>query len=126
MAKTVLVIDNDHGSRDLVDSLRVFGFRVMEEFSSADGLRKAVEERPTVIIIDENMPPIDGVDFLSVIRSFTESLIMVMGTQRTENAAQSLLQGADAHVSRPLNNKQVLLRVQALVRRQPIPSASSF
>ena len=123
MAKTVLVIDKDHGSRDLVDSLRDIGFRVMEEGASGGGLRKAVEERPTVIIIDENLPPIDGVDFLSVIRSLTASFLLVMGTERTENAAQSLLQGADAHVSRPLNNKQVLLRVQALVRRQPIPAA---
>lgn len=126
MLKTVLVIDSNDGRQGLVTALKDSGYWVSEETSSGDGLRRAVEDSPAVIIMDENMPPIDGVDLLPVIRSFTESLILVLGTEGGENAAQSLLQGADVHISRPLKIKEVLLRIQALLRRHGAGKVTTF
>ena len=126
MFNSVLIIDSEDGHHGLATALKDSGYWVIEEDSSGDGLRRAVEESPSVIIIDEDMAPIDGVDLLPVIRSFTESLIVVLGTEGGQNAAQSLLQGADVHISRPLNIKEVLLRIQALLRRHGPGKVTTF
>ncbi len=115
--KTVLVIDSDEDRRSLVTALQGAGFRVLEEVESGNGLRKAVDEDPGAIIIDEDMPPIDGIELLPVLRSFTDSLIVVKGSGGGQVAAQALLQGADLYLPRWASVKEVLARVHALLRR---------
>ena len=114
---TVLVIDSDEGRRSLVTALQGAGFRVVEEVESGNGLRRAVEEVPGAIIMDEDMPPIDGIELLPVLRSFTDSLIVVKGSGGGLAAAQALLQGADLYLPRGVSVKEVLVRVHALLRR---------
>ena len=115
--KTVLVIDSDEDRRNLVTALLGAGFRVIEEVESGDGLRRAVEEDPGAIIMDEDMPPIDGIELLPVLRSFTDSLIVVKGSGGGLAAAQALLRGADLYLPRSVSVKEVLVRVHALLSR---------
>lgn len=115
--KTVLVIDRQEDRQSLVSALEGEGFRVMVEVESDSGLRRAVEEIPGAIIIDEDMPPIDGVELLPVLRSFTDSLIVVKGSGQGLAATQALLQGADLYLPRSVSIKEVLVRIHALLRR---------
>jgi len=115
--KTVLVIDSEDDRQSLVSALEGEGFKVMVEVESGSGLRRAVEEIPGAIIIDEDMPPIDGVELLPVLRSFTDSLIVVKGSGQGLAATQALLQGADLYIPRAVSIKEVLVRVHALLRR---------
>ena len=69
--KTGLVIDRDQECPSLVTALQDSGFRVVEEEEeSGNGLRTAVEVVPYLIIVDESMPPLDGIDLLLLLRSW--------------------------------------------------------
>ncbi len=114
---TVLVIDREDDRQILVSALEDAGFKVMVEVESGNGLRRAVEEVPGAIILDEDMPPLDGVELLPVLRSFTDSLIVVKGSGQGLAATQALLQGADLYLPRSVSVKEVLVRVHALLRR---------
>ena len=115
--KTVLLIDTEENSHDLVSALQGEGFKVMVEVESGNGLRRAVEEIPGAIIMDEDMPPLDGVELLPVLRSFTETLIIVKGSGEGLAATQALLQGADVYLPRFISIKEVLVRIRTLLRR---------
>ena len=85
----VLVIEPDNGPGGLSPALQGAGFTVFKEMQSSDGLRTAVVEEPRIIIVDENMPPIDGMELMSLLKSYTDSLIMVKcedGTVAPANA----------------------------------------
>ena len=77
--KTILVINNKEDS-SLVFALRSNGLKVLVELDSGGGLRRAVEEIPDAIILDEDMPPLDGGNLLPIIRSFTDALLVVKGS----------------------------------------------
>ena len=91
---TVLVIDNKDDSQSLVSAMRGIGLRVLVEVDSGNCLRRAVEEIPGAIILDEDMPPIDGMELLPVVRSSTDTLIIVKGSGEELRATHALLQAA--------------------------------
>ena len=124
--KTVLVIDSDEGRRSLVTALQGAGFRVMEEVESGNAMRRVAKEHPGAIIMDEDMPPIEGIELLPFLRSFTDSLIVVKGSGGGPVAAQALLQGADVYLVRSVSVREVLARVHALSRRWAIAREESF
>ena len=63
----VLVIDNDENPAGLAAALQKSGFTVFKEQQSGNGLRTAVEVAPRLIIVDENMPPLDGTELLPLL-----------------------------------------------------------
>ena len=113
---TILVIDAEDNPAGLAAALQKSGFTVFKEQQSGDGLRTAVEVVPQLVIVDENMPPLDGTELLRLLRSFTDSLIIVKGEGGTA-ATNAMLQGADLYLVRSVTVKEVLVRVRALLRR---------
>ena len=116
----VLVIESDYASEELIYALRAAGFAVFQEWHSGSGLRTAVEVVPQVIVVDENMPPLDGNELVPLLRSFTDSLIIVKGEGGAAGAATALLQGADIYLVRSVTIMEVLVRIRALLRRLAI------
>lgn len=115
---TILVIDNKEDSQGLVSAMRGDGLRVLVEVESGNGLRRAVEEIPDAIILDEDMPPMDGEDLLPVLRNFTDALIVVKGSGEGLATTLALLQGADTYLSPFISIKENLCRIHALLRRR--------
>ena len=114
----VLVIESDVASQGLLDALQYFpGFTLLKEQQSANGLRTAVEAIPQLIIVDESMPPLDGIELLPLLRSLTDSPIIVKGAGGRQAAAKAMLQGADVYLVRSVSVNEVLARVHALLSR---------
>ncbi len=122
MAETVLVIEDE---QDVVDLLRYnlnrSGFTVSIADNGLTGLEKARAERPDIIILDLMLPGMPGEKVCKALKedSSTAAIPIIMLTAKAEpdQRIQGLEMGADDYVPKPFSPKELVLRVQALVRR---------
>jgi two-component system KDP operon response regulator KdpE len=120
-ALTVLVIDIDESLQSAVLALRDAGFQVIEALESGEGVKRTLDYSPSIIVINEDMPPINGVELVSVLRNLTESPIITLGSGGEMALVQTLLQGADLYLTRPVNGREFMARVRSLLRRYVAP-----
>jgi two-component system phosphate regulon response regulator PhoB len=122
MAETVLVVEDE---QDVVDLLRYNLTRAGYTVSIADnglkGLEKARTERPDVIILDLMLPGMPGEKICKSLKddASTASIPIIMLTAKAgaDERIQGLELGADDYVPKPFSPKELVLRVQALLRR---------
>ena len=122
MEETVLVVEDE---ADVVDLLRYHlkraGFKVLEASSGADGLTAVRANRPDAVILDIMLPGMTGLEVCRALKSErdTASIPLLMLTARSEvdDRVKGLEFGADDYVTKPFSPKEVVLRVQALLRR---------
>ena len=117
-ALVILVISNGEDCRGLIKALERAGFQVVEEAESAGGLKRALNEAPQIVIMDEAMPPASGSELLPELRRITDSPIIVVGSGDTTTIVWAFLQGADAYVVRPVETRELLARVRNLLSRR--------
>ena len=128
MAKTVLIVEDD---RNIADLLRLYlekeGYEVV---IAPDGL-KGVEEfracQPSLVLLDVMLPGMDGWGVCRTIRAESKTpIIMLTAKSETEDKVQGLKQGADDYITKPFEMKEVLARIEAVLRRSGIePERSS-
>jgi DNA-binding response OmpR family regulator len=116
-ALTALMIDVDENRQSVVLALQQSGFRVTEALESGEGVKATLDGSPYVIVVGEEMPPINGVELLPVLRRLTDAPIIVLGAGGEMAMVQALLQGADVYLVRPVNLREFMARVRALMRR---------
>lgn len=116
----VLVVDDEAGVRELLgDALRVAGYSVS---SASDGMSAltALRGAPAdLLIIDINMPVMDGFELLEQLRSkgdLTPALMLSARGEKTD-ITRGLRLGADDYVTKPFGLEELLLRVGAILRR---------
>ena len=115
----ILVIDDD------VDILRMLqlaltrnGFDVTLAASGLDGLRRAYETHPDAIILDVMMPMHDGFEICRRLREMTEVPIIFLTAKGTvDDIVRGLALGADDYVTKPFNEKELVSRLAACLRR---------
>ena len=116
----VLVVDDEAGVRDLLgDALRVAGYSVS---AAADGMSAltALRSAPAdLLIIDINMPVLDGFELLEQLRKKGDQTPALMLSARGEKTdiTRGLRLGADDYVTKPFGLEELLLRVGAILRR---------
>lgn len=116
----VLVVDDEAGVRDLLgDALRVAGYSVS---AAADGMSALTVLRTTpadLLIIDINMPVLDGFELLEQLRKKGDTTPALMLSARGERTdiTRGLRLGADDYVTKPFGLEELLLRVAAILRR---------
>jgi DNA-binding response OmpR family regulator len=116
--KRLVFIDNHESRRHLIVALREAGFKVIESLESEDGVRHVVEDAPHSIFMSEAMPPIsDGTELLPVLRCLTTSPIVVLGSGDETAVVWAFLEGADAYLVREVSIRELLARLNALLRR---------
>ena len=124
----ILVVDDEAGVRDLLgDALRLGGY---ETFEAGDGMAAltALRKRPAnLLVIDINMPLMDGFELLERLRSTGDLTPALMLSARGEKSdiARGLRLGADDYVTKPFSLEELLLRVAAILRRSAPKSSSS-
>ena len=118
----VLIIESDEDPSGPADALQALGITVFKEQQSGNGLRTMVDVVPQLIILEENMPPLDGIELLPLMNRFTDSLIIIKGEGRGLAAPKAMLQGADLYFDRWVTEKEILAHVRALLRRRSIES----
>ena len=115
-----LVVDDDPDLLPLLALvLRQAGFLVVEATSGERALALVAEEVPDVVILDANLPRIDGFEVCRRLRAAGDSTPVLMLTVRSdeEDVVRGLEQGADDYLTKPFSPRTLLARVRALVRR---------
>ncbi len=124
-ATRILVVDDDPRIRTVVRrGLAYEGYRVVEATSGEEGLEKAREHLPDLVILDVMMPGIDGLEVTRRLRSAGDEVAILMLTARDEvkDRVEGLETGADDYLVKPFNFEELLARVHALLRRRTAPS----
>jgi two-component system KDP operon response regulator KdpE len=94
------------------------GFRVTEAITAEDGIAKAIARPPDLIILELELPDIDGCDFCREVRQWTQLPILVLSARREEmSIVEALDAGADDYMGKPFNAEEFLARVRVALRR---------
>ncbi len=121
----ILVVDDDAKIRTVIRrGLAYEGYRVVEAGSGEEGLEKAREHLPDLVILDVMMPGIDGLEVTRRLRASGDELAILMLTARDEvkDRVEGLENGADDYLVKPFSFEELLARVHALLRRRTTPS----
>jgi two-component system response regulator MprA len=124
-AARILVVDDDAKIRAVVRrGLSYEGYRVVEAESGEEGLSKAREHLPQLVILDVMLPGIDGLEVTRRLRAAGDETAILMLTARDEvtDRVAGLEIGADDYLVKPFSFEELLARVHALLRRQATPA----
>ena len=125
-AAHILVIEDD---RRLIDGLRLAlereGHRVSTALGGEEGLAQAIRERPDLVVVDLNLPDIDGLAVCQRLRQRTYVPIMIMTGAAVEEQDKvvGLRFGADDYLVKPFGLAEFCARVEALLRRSSVYAA---
>jgi DNA-binding response OmpR family regulator len=120
MAATVLLVEDERKLRDLVRSyLERAGFTVLSTGSGAEALTLAVSGSPDLVVLDLGLPDIPGETVAWELRSAGDGVPVLMLTAKSgeEDRIRGLELGADDYVTKPFSPRELVLRVQAILRR---------
>lgn len=122
-----LVADDDRVLADLVAfSLRREGFEVILAHDGEAALRRWAEELPDLMLLDLNMPKFDGFAVCRRVREQADTPIILLTVRGEEDdIVRGLELGADDYVVKPFSPRQLVARVQAVLRRAgktPVPA----
>ena len=118
-AATILVVDDEPQIRRVMrTTLTTQGYSVIEARDGAEALEKLRSERPDLILLDMNMPVLDGLQACREIRSVSDVPIVMLTVRSAEkDKVRALDAGADDYVVKPFSIQELLARVRALLRR---------
>mgnify|MGYP001766498610 CR=1 FL=1 len=117
--KTILVADDKANVRNLVrEYLEAEGFRVVIAANGREALYTARAEKPDLILLDIMMPEMSGYEFIKVYRKERETPIILLTAKLDEtDKVLGLELGADDYVTKPFGMKELVARINAVLRR---------
>jgi Response regulators consisting of a CheY-like receiver domain and a winged-helix DNA-binding domain len=117
--RRVLIIEDDATVREVAgDYLRSAGLLVDEVSDGISGLRSAAESPPDLIVLDRMLPGFDGVEVCRRIRAtMATPIIMLTALGSTDERIEGLEAGADDYLAKPFSPRELLLRVQSILKR---------
>jgi len=123
MAKKILVIEDDPAITRLVDySLRHEGYEVITATNGLEGIRKAHNEAPDLIILDVMLPGMDGFEICHRLRSDpdTAQLLILMFSAKAQEIDKNtgLEVGADDYLPKPAAPAEIVCRVEKLLAKK--------
>src|SRR5438105_5821078 len=119
-AACVVVIEDEPAiRRGVVDALRVSGYEVAEAADGARGADEALRRGVDLVLLDLLLPKRDGLDVLAEVRQVRPTLPVIILTARgtEEDRVRGLKMGADDYVVKPFSARELLARVEAVLRR---------
>jgi DNA-binding response OmpR family regulator len=118
-ARIVVVEDDAAIRRGVVDVLRATGYEVAEASDGARGLEEAVRVGVDLVLLDLLLPRRDGLEVLADVRKIRPTLPVIILTARgtEEDRVRGLKMGADDYVVKPFSARELLARVEAVLRR---------
>ena len=120
MKPLILIIDDDKKLTDLLEKyLDKFGYRTVTSTHPEKGLRMIDKKTPDLIILDIMLPEMDGFEVCRRIRETHKNLPIIMLTARGDvtDRVVGLELGADDYLSKPFDARELVARIQSVLRR---------
>jgi two-component system phosphate regulon response regulator PhoB len=122
MPATIMIVDDEPAIRQMLSlALDRAGYRCMEAADAAEAQQRILDDRPDLILLDWMMPGLSGIDYARRLRreKLTRHIPILMLTARVgeEDKVRGLDSGADDYVTKPFSPRELLARIQALLRR---------
>lgn len=116
----LLAVDDDAQIRRLLRiSLEKRGFQVYEAPSGEDGLRAVMNVKPDVVLLDLNLPDLDGREVLRLLREWSTIPVIVLSVRNSEQDIVELLNaGADDYMVKPFNTGELAARIHVALRHR--------
>jgi two-component system alkaline phosphatase synthesis response regulator PhoP len=116
----VLVADDDPAIQELVRlNLEVQGYQVIVASNGVETVRKALSERPDLIILDILMPEMDGYEVMRLLKNSEETsaipIIVLTAYASDTGALVSWLEGAEGYLAKPFNPEELLMLVERVL-----------
>jgi len=119
----ILVVEDEEAIRTgLIDVLVFHGYEVDSSATGPDGLEKALTGKFDLILLDIMLPGMDGYEICDRIRAEDRQQPIIMLTAKTsdEEIIHGLKLGADDYVPKPFSIQQLILRIEAVLRRSQV------
>ena len=120
MKQTILIIEDEE------DLLELLEYHLQKEeyetlgFLNTKNVEKCLQEEPIdLLIVDRNLPGIEGSEFIDSLRKkgFNQAVIFVTAKDSDAHIEEGFLRGCDDYVTKPYNMKELLLRIKAILSR---------
>jgi DNA-binding response OmpR family regulator len=123
----ILVVEDDLSLSDvLVFTLRRAGYEVVTAFDGLAALQSWEVERPDLIVLDLNLPRLDGLAVCRQIRSQAQTPIIILSVRNSDEAVVKGLElGADDYIVKPFSPNQLVARIRAVSRRAGVADTVS-
>ena len=123
MAKRILVIEDDPSTILLISyTLEQQGYQVVTALNGIEGFRKALKEKPDLIILDIMMPEVDGFKICRALRRNDRTshlpVLMFSAKARQIDKDAGLSAGADAYITKPADPSELLNGVEKLLAQR--------
>ena len=120
MAKKILVVDDDLNIVKVVESrLKANGYEVTHSGDGLDGIKKATSEKPDLILLDVNMPHMNGLEALKKLKNDegTKPIPVIMFTARHElgEIKNMFASGAVDYISKPFDSSELLKKIERVL-----------
>lgn len=127
MTQLIMIIDDEAGVRDLLgDALKLAGFETVTAADAMIAQTLLRNTKPDLLIVDINMPLMDGFEFIERIRGNGDNTPALMLSARGDRAdvTRGLTIGADDYVTKPFGLEELVLRIKAILRRSQFTVAT--
>jgi len=124
----LLIVDDEHGIRRFLQAaLSSQGFETCEAATGREALLAVLSTRPDVIVLDLNLPDLDGIEVTRSLREWSQIPIIVLSVRGQESdKIQALDAGADDYLTKPFGPGELLARIRAALRRVNRPEAAAI
>ncbi len=115
----VLIVDDDLDHLDLLTyALRREGYTVLSAADGEQAVRGCETERPDIMLLDANLPKLNGFEVCRRIRFDSETpIIMLTACDKEDDILRGLQVGADDYITKPFSAKQLIARMKTVLRR---------
>lgn len=120
--KTILIVEDEEAIREMLAyTLMKAGYACIEAGDVEQARPQVRRQQPDLILLDWMLPGISGIDYLRQLRSASETrhipIIMLTAKGAEDDRVRGLETGTDDYLTKPFSNRELLARVQALLRR---------
>ena len=118
----ILIVEDNEKNRKLVrDVLQHTGYKTLEAETGEDGVRLAQESHPALVLMDIQLPGMNGIEALGRLRADAKTkkipVIAVTASAMTHDRAKIMSAGFDGYQSKPINVKEFLVAVREMLDR---------
>ena len=117
----ILVVDDDPQIRRVLRTALVAqGYEAVDARNGEEAIERLREEKPDLVILDMNMPRMNGLETCRIVRTTSDVPIIMLTVRDTEaDKIEALDAGADDYVTKPFSSPELLARIRAALRRLP-------